>query len=69
MCVTSQIRKLEQYLQSQEQYIKYLYGIIEGHESEIEDLRRQNKELREKLRNALQSISLKEEGAQALERC
>src|SRR5271170_3968657 len=66
MCVTSQIRKLEHDLQSQEQYIKYLYSIIEGHETEIENLRCKNKELREKLRNALQLISLKEKGEQEL---
>jgi len=39
-----------------------------GHETEIENLRCKNKELREKLRNALQLISLKEEGEQELER-
>src|SRR5271154_2066959 len=68
MCVASQIRKLEHDLQSQKQYIKYLYGIIEGYETEIENLRCKNKELREKLRNALQLISLKEEREQELER-
>jgi chromosome segregation ATPase len=68
MCVTSQIKKLEHTLQLQEQYIKYLYSVLEGYESEIEDLRQKNKELREKLKNALESILLKEEGFQALER-
>jgi uncharacterized coiled-coil protein SlyX len=65
--VTSQIKKLERTLQSQEKYIKYLYSVIDGHESEIEDLRCKNKELRLKLKNALEIASLKEEGLQALE--
>lgn len=64
----SQIKKFERTLQSQEQYIKYLYGVIEGHESEIEELRQKNAELRIKLKNALEAVSLKEEGLQALER-
>src|SRR3989337_3552247 len=64
----SQIKKLEHTLQSQEQYIKYLYGVISGHESEIEELRQKNAELRVKLKNALEAVSLKEEGLQALER-
>jgi uncharacterized coiled-coil protein SlyX len=68
ICVTSQIKKLEYTLQLQKQYIKYLYDVLEGYESEIEDLRQKNKELREKLKNALESTSLKEEGLQALER-
>ncbi|CAB4416072.1 unnamed protein product [Rhizophagus irregularis] len=42
----TQITKLAHTLQSQEQYIKYLYGVIEGHESEIEELRQKNAELR-----------------------
>ncbi|CAB4441482.1 unnamed protein product [Rhizophagus irregularis] len=50
-----------------EQYIKYLYGVIEGHESEIEELRQKNAELRAKLKKALEMASLKEEGLQALE--
>jgi len=41
MCITK-IRKLEQSLQTQEQYIKYLYTIIDGYEAEIEELRCQN---------------------------
>jgi hypothetical protein len=53
--VTSQIKKLKHTLQLQEQYIKYLYGVLEDYESEIEDLRQKNKELREKLKNALES--------------
>ena len=64
----SQIKKFERTLQSQEQYIKYLYGIISGYESEIEELRQKNAELRIKLKNALEAVSLKEEGLQALER-
>jgi hypothetical protein len=68
MCVILQIKKLEHTLQLQEQYIKYLYSVFESYESEIEDLRQKNKELREKLKNALESASLKEEGLQALER-
>lgn len=66
--VKLQIKKLERTLQSQEQYIKYLYGVISGHESEIEELRQKNAELRIKLKNALEAVSLKEEGLQALER-
>jgi uncharacterized protein YoxC len=66
--VTSQIKKLKHTLQSQEQYIKYLYNVLKGYESEIEDLRQKNKELREKLKNALESASLKEKRLQALER-
>ena len=67
MCI-SKIRKLEQSLETQEQYIKYLYVTIEGHESEIEDLRCKNQELRISLKNALSNLSLKEEALQALER-
>ncbi|PKY30334.1 hypothetical protein RhiirB3_447373 [Rhizophagus irregularis] len=62
------IKKFERTLQSQEQYIKYLYGVISGYESEIEELRQKNAELRIKLKNALEAVSLKEEGLQALER-
>ncbi|GBC32473.2 hypothetical protein GLOIN_2v1885507 [Rhizophagus irregularis DAOM 181602=DAOM 197198] len=64
----TQITKLAHTLQSQEQYIKYLYGVIEGRESEIEELRQKNAELRAKLKKALETASLKEEGLQALER-
>ncbi|GBC46968.2 hypothetical protein GLOIN_2v1885507 [Rhizophagus irregularis DAOM 181602=DAOM 197198] len=64
----TQITKLAHTLQSQEQYIKYLYGVIEGHESEIEELRQKNAELRAKLKKVLETASLKEEGLQALER-
>ncbi|GBC18979.1 hypothetical protein GLOIN_2v1885507 [Rhizophagus irregularis DAOM 181602=DAOM 197198] len=64
----TQITKLAHTLQSQEQYIKYLYGVIEGHESEIEELRQKNAELRAKLKKALETASLKKEGLQALER-
>ncbi|GBC31186.2 hypothetical protein GLOIN_2v1778046 [Rhizophagus irregularis DAOM 181602=DAOM 197198] len=64
----TQITKFAHTLQSQEQYIKYLYGVIEGHESEIEELRQKNAELRAKLKKALETASLKEEGLQALER-
>lgn len=67
MCI-SKIRKLEQSLETQEQYIKYLYVTIEGHESEIEDLRNQNKKLRISLKDVLSNISLKEEALQALEK-
>ena len=45
MCITK-IRKLEQSLETQEQYIKYLYTIIDGYEAEIEELRCQNQNLR-----------------------
>src|ERR1043166_6802017 len=55
MCITK-IRKLEQSLQTQEQYIKYLYTIIDGYEAEIEELRCQNKKLRISLKNALKTI-------------
>jgi chromosome segregation ATPase len=65
--MTLQIKKLEYTLQLQEQYIKYLYGVLEGYELKIEDLKQKNKKLREKLKNALESTSLKEEGLQALE--
>ncbi|GET58505.1 hypothetical protein RIR_jg14174.t2 [Rhizophagus irregularis DAOM 181602=DAOM 197198] len=64
----SEITKLAHTLQSQEQYIKYLYGVIKGHESEIEELRQKNAELRAKLKKALEMASLKKEGLQALER-
>jgi hypothetical protein len=68
MCITK-IRKLEQSLQTQEQYIKYLYTIIDGYEAEIEELRCQNKKLRISLKNALNTtIPLKEEALQALEK-
>ena len=43
--LSRQIQKLEKALHSQEQYIKYLYTCIEGHESEIEKLRQKNSEL------------------------
>ena len=67
MCITK-IRKLEQSLQTQEQYIKYLYTIIDGYEAEIEELRCQNQNLRLSLKNALKTIiPLKEEALQALE--
>src|SRR6266498_1601481 len=61
MCLTSQIKKLESDLSKQEQYIKYLYGVIEEHEGEIKDLCDKNSELRVKLKNALEDISFKEE--------
>ena len=68
MCITK-IRKLEQSLQTQEQYIKYLYTIIDGYEAEIEELRCQNKKLRISLKNALKTIiPLKEKALQALEK-
>ena len=67
MCITK-IRKLEQSLQTQEQYIKYLYTTIDGYEAEIEDLRCQNKKLRISLKNIISNISLKEEALQALEK-
>src|SRR5207253_2933528 len=68
MCITK-IRKLEQSLQTQEQYIKYLYTIIDGYEAEIEELRCQNRKLRLSLKNALKTIiPLKEEALQALEK-
>ena len=65
MCITK-IRKLEQSLQTQEQYI---YTIIDGYEAEIEKLRCQNWKLRLSLKNALKTtIPLKEEALQALEK-
>ena len=68
MCITK-IRKLEQSLQTQEQYIKYLYTTIDGYEAEIEELRCQNRNLRLSLKNALKTtIPLKEEALQALEK-
>ena len=68
MCITK-IWKLEQSLQTQEQYIKYLYTIIDGYETEIEKLRCQNQNLRLSLKNALKTtIPLKEEVLQALEK-
>ena len=67
MCITK-IRKLEQSLQTQEQYIKYLYTIIDGYETEIEKLKCQNWNLCLSLKNALKTtIPLKEEALQALE--
>ena len=51
MCLTSQINKLESDLSKQEQYIKYLYSIIEGYEEEIEDLHKKNSELRVQLKD------------------
>ena len=67
MCITK-IQKLEQSLQTQEQYIKYLYTIIDGYKAEIEELRCQNRKLRLSLKNALKTIiPLKEEALQALE--
>lgn len=67
MCITK-IRKLEHSLESQEQYIKYLYATIDGYESEIENLRCLNRNLRLSLKNALSNISLKEEALQALKK-
>src|SRR5213080_1289157 len=68
MCITK-IRKLEQSLQTQEQYIKYLYTIINGYEAEIEELRCQNQKLHLSLKNALKTIiPLKEEALQSLEK-
>ena len=68
MCITK-IRKLEQSLQTQEQYIKYLYTIIDGYEAEIEELRCQNQKLCLSLKNALKTtIPLKEKALQALEK-
>ena len=67
MNTTLKIHKLERELESQEHYIKYLYCQIEGQEAEIEELRRNNEQLRLKLKNALSSISLKEEALQTLE--
>lgn len=52
--------KLESDLSIQEQYIKYLYGILEGYESEIEELRKINSELRLQLKDTLETISFKE---------
>ena len=65
----TKIRKFEQSLQSQEQYIKYLYITIDGYEAEIENLRCQNRNLRLSLKNALKNtIPLKEEALQSLEK-
>ena len=68
MNTTSKIHKLERELESQEHYIKYLYCQIEGLETEIEELRYSNKQLRLKLQNALNSTLLKEKALQSLER-
>src|SRR6266496_1011299 len=68
MCLTSQINKLESDLSKQEQYIKYLYSVIEGHEEEIEDLRKKNSKLRVQLKDALETSSFKEECIVSLER-
>src|SRR5215469_16595838 len=57
---SQKIRKLESDLSIQEQYIKYLYGILEGYESEIEELRKSNSELRLQIKEALVTISFKE---------
>ena len=67
MCLTSQINKLESDLSKQEQYIKYLYSVIEGYEEEIEDLRKKNSELRVQLKDALETFSFKEECIVSLE--
>ncbi len=67
MCLTSQINKLESDLSKQEQYIKYLYSVIEGHEEEIEDLRKKNSKLRVQLKDALETSSFKEECIVSLE--
>src|SRR4051795_11131321 len=67
MCI-SKIQKLEQSLETQEQYIKYLYVTIERYESEIEDLRCKNQELHISLKDVLSNISLKEEALQVLEK-
>ena len=68
MCLTSQINKLESDLSKQEQYIKYLYSVIEGYEEEIEDLRKKNSKLRVQLKDALETSSFKEECIVSLER-
>src|SRR5205809_436068 len=67
MCLTSQINKLESDLSKQEQYIKYLYSVIEGYEEEIEDLHKKNSELRVQLKDALETSSFKEECLVSLE--
>src|SRR5207247_4390582 len=67
MCLTSQINKLESDLSKQEQYIKYLYSVIEGYEEEIEDLRKKNSKLRVQLKDALETSSFKEECIVSLE--
>src|SRR5205814_805021 len=67
MCLTSQINKLESDLSKQEQYIKYLYSVIEGYEEEIEDLRKKNSKLRVQLKDALETSSFKEECIASLE--
>src|SRR5947207_9261069 len=67
MCLTSQIKKLEFDLSKQEQYIKYLYSVIEGYEEEIEDLRKKNSELKVQLKDTLETASFKEECLVSLE--
>src|SRR6266496_4376813 len=67
MCLTSQIKKLESDLSKQEQYIKYLYSVIEGYEEEIEDLRKKNSELIVQLKDTLETASFKEECLVSLE--
>ncbi len=67
MCLASQIKKLESELSKQEQYIKYLYNVIEGYEEEIEDLRKKNSELKVQLKDTLETASFKEECLVSLE--
>jgi DNA repair exonuclease SbcCD ATPase subunit len=67
MCLTSQIKKLESTLYSQEKYIKYLYTQFEGYEEEIESLRKINSKLRSQLKDSLETISFKEECLVVLE--
>src|SRR6266536_1491552 len=67
MCLTSQIKKLESELSKQEQYIKYLYSVIEGYEEEIEDLRKKNSELKVQLKDTLETALFKEECLVSLE--
>ena len=61
MCLTSQINKLKNDLSIQEEYIKYLYTVIEKHEEEIEELKSKNSELQRKLKSAIDDNSFKEE--------
>src|SRR5215470_11478394 len=66
---SQKIRKLESDLSIQEQYIKYLYGILEGYESEIEELRKTNSKLRLQLKDVLETISFKESVIEHQDEC
>ena len=56
---SQKLKKLEFDLSIQKQYIKYLYSILEGYESKIEELHKTNSELRLQLKNILETIPLR----------